>query len=114
LVSNTRRSIACTSGAKLGELVEAERAAVGLLNEALLIDRAGERPLPRAEQDRPGDGLLEVRAALDDQRRLGARAELVERAGDALLPAAGLAADEERHVVLRGPRGGGECASGAG
>ena len=91
----------------VADLVEEERAAVGLLElaDALPVG-AGERALLVAEQfaleQRLGD-----RGAVDRQERLvGAVGVLVDRAGDQFLAGAALAEDQHGHVL------GGDAADG--
>ena len=82
---------------EIADLVDEQRAAVGLLEEPLFGgDRAGERAalVPeerRFEQVRRDRGAIE-----DDEGTAGARAPLVQRLGEQLLAGAGLAFDDER------------------
>src|SRR5262249_57833144 len=79
----------------LGDLVEEERASVGLLEEPNLFGgRAGERASRVAEQLRL-DQILRQRRAVDlDPRAVSPVTLLVERVADELLARAALADDE--------------------
>jgi hypothetical protein len=87
---------------ELADLVEEDRAAVGLLEAAeVLADRAGEAALLVAEQRRL-DQLLGDRAAVEHDERLGlARRRVVHRARDHLLAGAGLAGDQHGQLAGR-------------
>lgn len=75
---------------ELADLVEEDGAAVRGLERALAgRDGSGEGALGMAEEDGLGDARGERRAVEDDERLLGPRALLVERARDELLAAAG-------------------------
>ena len=87
----------------LGDLVEEQRAVVGELETALAaFDGAGERAFLVTEQFALEQGVGNGGAVDRDVRRVGARAQLVERLGDELLAGAGLAADQHRRVGRRG------------
>ncbi len=85
---------------ELAELVEQERAAVGLLERAATLDEGpGERaPLvteQRGLEQRGGDR----RAVEDHERPAGPRARAVEHLGEDLFACAGLALDDDRNVA---------------
>ena len=77
---------------ELAELVEEDRAAVGLDERRdALVDRAGERAALVTEERALGEGRRDRAAVDDDERLLRARARLVDRLRDELLAAARLA-----------------------
>ena len=81
----------------LGDLVEEQRAAIGQLEAAgAPIGGAGERAALVPEDLALEQRLRNRRAVDGDKRRLGARAELVDRLRDQLLARARLADDEHR------------------
>src|SRR5690606_40117485 len=84
-----------------GDLVEKERAAVGLLEPALTsLGSAGERALLVAEEFRV-EQVVRQRAAIDLYERLvPARAEIVETLRDKLLAGAALADHQDRALDL--------------
>ena len=84
---------------EFAEFVEEQGAAVGDLEEALVVAvGAGERPLLVAEQ-LALDEVLRQRPAVDrDERHVGPLALRVERAGDDFLAGAGLAGDQHAAV----------------
>ncbi len=99
--SSARSSLAWRSSGQLADLVQEQRAAVRLLERALVrADRAGERALLVAEQLALDELLADRRAVHRDERALGARAAGVDGAGDQLLAGARLA--ENRHRRGRG------------
>ncbi len=86
-------------GRELADLVEEERPAVGLLEEAALPRRgAGEGAGLVAEELAREDALGEDAAALGDEGPARAIAAVVDGAGDELLAGPGLAEDEHGHV----------------
>src|SRR5581483_2643022 len=87
---------------QLADLVEEQRAALGRLDAPRLIaHRAGERALGVAEQ-LARQQLGRQRRAVDDHERVRvALAERVQPAREHALAGAVLAAQEDRHVVLR-------------
>jgi uncharacterized protein YoaH (UPF0181 family) len=86
----------------VADLVEEERAAVGLLEAAAAHGlRAGEGAALVAEQLRLQQVLRDGRRVERHEGAAGARAVLVQRARHQLLAAAALAGDEHRHVALR-------------
>ena len=99
---STRSTLACVFGAHVADLVEEDRAAVGLLELAdLLLGRAGERALLVAEQLR-FDQLLGNRGAVDLHEPLAAaEAVAVDRARDELLADAALAEQQHGRVGRR-------------
>src|SRR5262249_54175582 len=89
----------------VADLVEEERAAVGLDEEARLVaERSSERTAHVAEELALEQRLGE-RSAIDGDERTGAaRAVLVDRARDHLLPGAALAEDQHRAAARRHSR----------
>ena len=86
----------------LADLVEEQRAAVGLLEAPFAPpDRAGERAALVAEELALEQRLGERGAVQLDERLLGARAVLVDGRGDELLAGAALAGDEHRRARRR-------------
>ena len=100
-VSSTRSSIACISGDKLADLVEEQRAAVGLLEEAGVgLFAAGVGAGGVAEElghDRAG---IERGAVDRHHRPEAAAAGAVQAEGDQLLARAGFARDEDAAGVV--------------
>ncbi len=87
-------------GRHVAHLVEEEGAAVGDLEQALLIlDRAGEGAAHVAEQRALEQVVVEGGAVLHHERLLGARPVVVDGAGDELLAGAALAVDEHRRLA---------------
>ena len=85
----------------VADLVEEERAAIGLLNEAGPgLGRPGEGAGLVAEQLGLDQGLGQGRAIDRDEGLVGAPRRAVQGAGEELLAGAGLAADEEAHPGL--------------
>jgi hypothetical protein len=83
----------------LAHLVEEERAAVGELEEALLVfGRAREAALLVSEELALEEVLGHGRAVLRDEELVLAVGPVVHRARDELLARAGLALDEHRHA----------------
>src|SRR4029078_4900246 len=88
---------------QLADLVEEQRAAVGLGEQAAARRRrAGERARRVAEQLAVGELVGDGRA-VDRDERAGPAAAIVELAGDELLADAGLAEHEQRRRAGRGP-----------
>ena len=88
--------------AHVADLVEEERAAVGLLEPAdALLVRARERALLVAEQLGLEQVLLQRRAVDLDERAVRAVGIVVDRAGDELLAGARLAADQHGRIAPR-------------
>ena len=84
----------------LADLVEEERAAVGLLEAPLAPrDRAGERAALVAEELALEQPLGERRAVQADERLVRARRRGVDRLGDELLAGAALAGDEHARAA---------------
>jgi hypothetical protein len=87
---------------ELADLVEEEGAAVGRLDQAVLVGvRAGERALDVAEQLRADQVGRDRRAVDHGQGVAGAVADPVHRLGDRLLAGPGLALEQERGVGRR-------------
>ena len=83
----------------LADLVEEERAAVGFLEQALLVrGRARERALDVAEELRLEERLGKRRAVDGDEGPARARARVVDCLGDHLLAGSRLAVDEHRRI----------------
>jgi hypothetical protein len=94
---STRRSFAWSVEGHLAHLVEEERAAVGELEEALLVfGGARERALLVPEELALEQVLGHGRAVLRDEELVLAARLVVHGAGDELLARAGLALDEHR------------------
>ena len=93
-----RSSLACAGQRQVGDLVEEQRAAVGVLELAAPAPHAGGGAVLDAEQL----GLeqrLDERGAVDRHERPGAaRAQLVDLPGDQFLARAALALDEHGEV----------------
>src|SRR3954469_15067812 len=86
----------------LADLVEEDGSLVGELElSRLLAGRAGERAALVAEELALEELAGKGRAVDLHERFATAHAALVQRAGDALLPDAALATDEDRNVGLR-------------
>ncbi len=91
-----------TTGVRLGDLVEEERAAVGFLEQALArADGAGERAARVAEQLALEQRLADRRAVDGHERARRALAVGVHRARDQLLAGAALARDQHGRVGRR-------------
>src|SRR5690606_15857444 len=88
---------------QLADLVEEDRAAVGLLEAAGAVDhRPGEGALAVAEEHPLGELAWDRGAVLDDEGAGLARRAVVQRPRDQLLAGAGLAADEHAQAVAAG------------
>ena len=93
-------------GRHLAHLVEEQRAAVGLGEEAArALVAPGERALHVAEELALQERLGERRAVDGDERAAGARARRVDGARERALARAGLADDEHRRLGVRHARG---------
>ena len=104
---SARRSLAWIGERQLADLVEDQRAAVGLREEAgAARGGAGERALDVAEQLGVGEVGGQRGAVEADERLVRARRLRVEELGDELLAGAGLAAHEHGDVA-RGDAAGG-------
>ncbi len=89
-----------------GELVEEERAAIGLLEAAGPgLGGAGEGSRLMAEQLGLDQGFGKRGAVHHDQRPVPARGQMVQALGDQLLAGAPLADDQHRAVERRGAAG---------
>ena len=103
---SARSSLTCTSARQLADLVEEERAAMGLAELAdVLVGGAGEGALLVAEED-AFDEIVGDGAAIDGDEGLRAPvAGALDGAGDQLLADARFALDQDRDL-----RGGGALA----
>src|SRR5213079_1080257 len=92
------------SRGSLANLVEEERAAVGDLEESLLVgDRAGEGTLAMAEELAAQQRLGELTAVLRYEEPLPARALVVDRPGQQILAGASGSLEENRHRRVGNP-----------
>src|SRR5213594_1671934 len=86
----------------LGDLVQEQRAAVGLFEEAELVDGGAGEGAPHVAEELGLEQRLGHRAAVHGHERARrARARVVDRLGDDLLVSPGLALDQERGVGRR-------------
>ena len=86
-------------GREVADLVEEDGAAVGGLEEALLVGRRARERAADVAEELGFEQVVRERAAEErHERAVGARAVVVEAAGDELLARAGLALDEDRDV----------------
>ena len=99
---STRSSFACAEQRELADLVEQERAAVGLAEQAgARAHRAGEGAARVAEELRLGELRRERGAVEAHERPVGAPRGAHDRLGHPLLAGAALAGEEHGHVARR-------------
>ena len=90
------------AGLRLADLVEKDRAAVGDLEEALLVGMGtGERAALVAEELALEQRLGQRAAVLGHELLVPARARIMDGAGEQILAGAGLARQQDRRVGLR-------------
>ncbi len=99
-----RSSFACKRARQVADLVEEQRAAVGVFDLPLrLLRRAGERAALVAEQLALEQVLGDRRAVERDELLVLARRQVVQAAREQLLAGAALAEQQHRHVGRREP-----------
>ena len=96
---STRRSLTCSAGRQLGDLVEEDRALVGAAEEAERIGHGARERAAHVPEELRLEQVAGDRAAVDrDERALRARRQAMNRRRHELLARAALAFDEHRRV----------------